>query len=113
MTSTKIDRLAILTVSGAQEGKLFTSLAREKFAFTLINSVGGLLQEAEVCLVVGFQSERLSVLMDVVRKNCRPYRQFVSATGFRQPEMGGLPMVEAELGGARFYMMNVERFEQI
>jgi uncharacterized protein YaaQ len=88
-------------------------LAQEKFNFTVINSTGGMLQEPEVCLLVGFQSERLPILLDVVRKNCRPYRQYVSAQGFLPGELANPSMVEAELGGALFCMMNVERFEQI
>jgi len=113
MSTVLPDRLAIMTLSGAQEDTLFTHLAKEKFTFTVINSSGGILQEPEVCLLVGFQSERLPDLLDVVRKNCRPYRKYVSTQGFMHGEMAGLPMMEAELGGARFYMMVVERFEQI
>jgi hypothetical protein len=30
-----------------------------------------------------------------------------------QAELANPSMVETELGGARFYMMNLERFEQI
>jgi uncharacterized protein YaaQ len=108
-----LDRLVILTVFGAQVDALFANLAQEKFIFTVINSTGGILQEPEVCLLVGFQGERLPILLDVVRKNCRPYRQYVSAQGFMKGEMANPPMVEVEVGGARLYMMNVERFEQI
>jgi uncharacterized protein YaaQ len=107
------DQLAILTVSGTQVDALLAQLAHEKLFFTLINSTGGILQEPEVSLLVGFQSDRLPLLLEVVRKTCRPYRQFISARGIVQGEMAGPPMVEAELGGARFYLMNVERFEQI
>jgi uncharacterized protein YaaQ len=113
MSQTIPDRLAIMTVSGVQEERLFSNLARDKFAFTVINSSGGILQEPEVCVLIGFQSERLPVLLDVVRRNCHPFRQYVSTRGFIQGEISSPPMLEAELGGARFYMMNVEHFEQI
>jgi len=113
MNSSGLDRLAILTVSGIQVDSLFLNLAKEKFAFTVINNAGGILQEPEICLLVGFHSENLPTLLDVVRKNCRPYRQHVPAQGFMHSEMANPPMVEVELGGARFYLMNVERFEQI
>ncbi len=106
------DQLAILDVSGEQEDKLFKNLAKEKFTFTVINSTGGMIQETEVCLLIGFQSERLPMLLEVVRKNCRPYRKYISARGFMQGEMAGPPMVEVELGGAQLFLMNVELFEQ-
>jgi uncharacterized protein YaaQ len=107
------DRLAILIVSGSQEDKLFKHLVKEKFIFTVIKSTGGLIQEQEVCLLIGFHNERLPILLDVVRKNCRPFRRYISARGFMQGELAGPPMLEAQLGGARFFMMNVERFEQL
>jgi uncharacterized protein YaaQ len=113
MRSAPPDRLAILNISGAQEAILFTQLAKENFTFTVINSTGGMIQEPKVCLLVGFESERFPILLDVVRKNCHPYRKYISATGIMQGEMAGLPMLEAEVGGAQFYLMNVERFEQI
>jgi uncharacterized protein YaaQ len=107
------DRLAILTVSGTQVDALVTHLAHENISFTVINSAGAVLQEPEISLLVGFHSERLPTLLELVRKNCHPYRQYISTRGFVQGEMAGPPMVEAQVGGARFFMMNVERFEQI
>ncbi len=107
------DRLAILTVSGVQADVLFKQLASNGFSFTMINSTGGLIQDAEVSLLIGFQKECLPQLLEVVRKNCRPFKQYVSARGFVQGEMAGPPMLEVIVGGARFYLMDVERYEQI
>lgn len=111
--SLPLDRLVILTVSGTQFDGLIKHLGREKFTFTVINTTGGIIQEPEVCLLIGFHSERLPVLLEVIRKQCRPFRQYVSSQGIPPGEKANLPMVEVELGGARIYMMNVERYEQI
>jgi uncharacterized protein YaaQ len=113
MCPTVPDRLAILNVSGEQGDNLVADLAKEKFTITVINSAGGLIQEPEVSLLIGFHSERFPNLLDIVRKDCQRYRKYISAKGFMQGEMAGLPMVEVELGGAQLYLMNVERFEQI
>jgi uncharacterized protein YaaQ len=113
MNPTLPDQLVILTLSGTQFDALCEQLANDKFFFTLINSTGGILQEPEISLLVGFYSDRLPSLLEVVRKNCRPYRQYISTQGLVRGEMASPPMVEAELGGAQFYLMNVERFEQI
>ena len=111
--STALDRLVILTVTGAQFDALVKHLAKEEFAFTVINTTGGIIQEPEVCLLIGFQSERLQFLLEMVRRYCHSYRQYVSSQGVLQGEMANPPMVEVELGGAQFFMMNVERYEQI
>ena len=113
MNSPNPDRLAILIVSGTQVDALIAHLASEKFNFTVINSKGGMLQEPEVCLLVGFESQMLPILLDIVRKDCRPYRHYVSTQGYMPGELATPSIVETELGGARFYMMNLERFEQI
>ena len=78
------------------------AFAQENFNFTVINSTGGMLQEPEVCMLVGFESSRMAILLDIVRKDCRPCRNFVSTQGYLQAELANPPMVETVMGGARF-----------
>ncbi len=113
MKDVDVDRLAVLTVSGSQSLQLMKELNRADFRFTLIESSGGVLQEAEKILLVGFHSSRSSALLDIVRWNCRPHRQYIPATGPLSAEPSSVPMVEAKLGGALIYLLNVELFEQI
>jgi len=113
MTNAPIDRLMVLNVSGSQSGALLKELSRAGFQFTLVDSRGGGLQEAAVYLLIGFPDERMLALLETVRSNCRPYRQYVPTQGLAPAELSGLPMVEAQMGGALVYVMNVERFEQI
>ena len=113
MNSPNPDRLAILIVSGTQVDALIAHLASQDFNFTVINSTGGMLQEPDVCLLVGFDSQRLPILLNIVRKDCRPYRHYVSTQGYMPGDLANPSMVETELGGARFYVMNLERFDQI
>jgi uncharacterized protein YaaQ len=112
MSPPQPDRLAILIVSGTQIDMFIADLAREKFNFTVINSKGGMLQEPEVCLLVGFENRCLPILLDMVRKDCRPYRHYISTQGTMPAEIANPSFVETELGGARLYLMDVERFEQ-
>ena len=113
MVSPGFDRLAVVTFSGIQKDTLFLQLAREHFGFTVVDSRGEMFQEPDVYILVGFHSDRLQALLDVVRRSCHSYHQFVSTQSVMRPEMP-LPLeVEAKMGGASFYLMNVERFEQI
>jgi uncharacterized protein YaaQ len=113
MNSLQVDRLVILTVSGMQMDALVSHLTEKSFRFTVINTSGGLLNEPEACLLIGLSSKRLQLLLEIVREDCHPFRQFVSTQGYMQGEMASPSMVEVELGGAKLYVMNVERFEQI
>ena len=113
MTTSEIDRLAILILSGSQSAALMKQLSQEDFHFTLIESRGGLLRESERVLLVGFASHRMSGLLDLLHRFCSPHRQFVPAQGFLGGESSPTSMVEIQEGGAFFYLLRVERFEQI
>jgi uncharacterized protein YaaQ len=96
------DRLAILTLSGSQSAALMREMTRRGFQFTVVDSTSGLLREALVCLLIGFEQERLSALLEIVRANCGSYRGYVAAEGFPAGGPAGLSMVEAQMGGAQF-----------
>jgi uncharacterized protein YaaQ len=106
------DRLLILTVSGSQSDVLIKKLSQAKFHFTMIDSRGSMFQGSMSCLLIGFNEKQQRVLFEMIRNNCRPYRQYIPTQGPLPGELAGLPMMEAQLGGALVYMMNVERFEQ-
>ncbi len=108
-----VDRLVILTISNSQSAPLIKQLSAQNFRFTLINSTGGFLQEAVICLLIGFQHERMPLFLDIVQSNCHAYTKYIPAQGVMTTEQGSFPMVEARMGGATVFMMNVERFEQI
>ncbi len=113
MDSTSLDRLVLLTFSDSQGDLLMKQLTQENFRFTVINTTGGLLQEAVVCLLVGFTHERMPLFLKIVRKYCRVHRKYIPTQGLMPMEQLNLPMVEAQLGGATIYTMNVERFVQV
>jgi uncharacterized protein YaaQ len=113
MSQPTLDRLMILTITGSQADPLMKHLNRDGVQFTVINSTGEMMQESALCLMIGFSHERLDALLDVVRTECHTYRKFIPTQSLLPGELSGLPMVEAELGGARVYMLNVERFEQL
>jgi uncharacterized protein YaaQ len=113
MENAILDRLVFLTISGSQADPFMKRLTREGFQFTLINSTSQMMQEPVICLMVGFFHDRLNDLLGIVREECKAYRKFIPTQNILPGELTNLPMVEAQLGGARVFMMNVERFEQL
>jgi uncharacterized protein YaaQ len=109
----RVDRLVILVVSGSQADALMRRLRQERFYFTVIDSTGGMLQEPTVCLLLGFSQGRLPALLEIVRQNCQPRTLYVPAQMRMPGDMGNLPMVEAQVGGALVYSLNVEQFVQL
>ncbi len=112
MTTHKINQLVIV-VAGAQAGELMQRLGQERFYFTKIDSSGGLIQEPNATLLIGLNNTRLEPLLELVRKVCQPYRQFIPAHVSVHPMHMQPAMIEAEMGGATVYMLEVERFEQL
>ncbi len=111
-TSPNINRMVIV-VAGAQAGELMQRLGQERFYYTKIDSAGGLIQEPNVTLLIGLHESRLETLLELVRKICQPYRQFIPAHVSVHPMHMQPAMIEAEMGGATVYVLEVERFEQL
>jgi uncharacterized protein YaaQ len=108
-----INQLVIATVSGAQAGALTDRLTRDGFTVTRVDSSGGILHEATVSLLIGLEQARLSHLLEHVRECCRTRRRFIPAH-VEAPLLEIQPMlIEAEVGGATVYVLDVERFEQL
>jgi len=112
-TQRSVDQLVIATIAGAQAGPLTDRLTRDGFYATQIDSAGGILYEATVSLLIGLDRERLPGLLKHLRECCRTHRRFIPAH-VEAPLLEIQPvMIEAEVGGATIYVLNVERFEQV
>jgi uncharacterized protein YaaQ len=112
-TSEAINQLVIATVSGAQAGALTDRLTHDGFQVTQVDSSGGILYEATVSLLIGLNQARLPRLLAHVRECCRTRRRFIPAH-VEAPLLEIQPvLIEAEVGGATVYVLDVERFEQL
>jgi len=108
-----VNQLVIATVAGAQAGTLTDRLTRDGFYVTQIDSSGGILHEATVSLLIGLDRARLPRLLEHIREYCCTRRRFIPVH-VEAPLLEFQPMmIEAEVGGATVYVLNVERFEQL
>lgn len=108
-----INQLVIATVSGAQAGTLTDRLTHDGFSVTQVDSSGGLLYEATVSLLIGLNKARLPRMLEHVRECCHTRRRFIPAH-VEAPLLEIQPvLIEAEVGGATIYVLDVERFEQL
>jgi uncharacterized protein YaaQ len=110
----KVDVVVILVASGLQAPQLMDRLSKERFTYTKMDSFGGVIQESTICLLLGVNRARMQQLQDIVNEYCQPVSQYIPAHMVNAPpEYLSMAMVEAKVGGAVLYSMNVERFEQI
>jgi len=108
-----IDTLVIVNLAGEQTAELTRRLVENKFYFTRVESGGGFLGFATSTLLVGIEFSRYEALMKIIRVCCRRRRTYIPARA-----EGGIMqtqplMIEAEVGGATVYALDVEQFLQI
>ena len=109
----RIDRLFIITVMGEQAAELRSRLTRDGFQATEINTAGGLLQEAQISYLVGFHSPRQAQLLAILREVCKRQRRYLPAHLEGSASLFHAAIIEAEVGGAVVFALDVERFEQL
>lgn len=89
-------------------------LVQNAFYFTKIDSSGGsVLREPTVTLLIGVNSARQATLLKLFDDCCHSYREYIPAQVSMPPSYPPLQMIEAQMGGALIYMMDIERFMQI
>jgi uncharacterized protein YaaQ len=111
-TTTPINELFVVVAAGEQAGDLTHHLVQGGFYFTLVDSSGGFLQNSTQCLLIGINDARHEALFKLIRDCCHTRRTYIPAR-VENPIMQGQPlMIEAEIGGATIFVLEVERFEQ-
>jgi len=108
-----VNQMVMATVAGDQTGELTHQLTQEGFYFTQVDSRGGLLEEPTICLLIGLNHTRLERLLGLLRECCHARRRFIPVQVEAAPLQIQPTMIEAEVGGAILYVLNVERFEQL
>jgi uncharacterized protein YaaQ len=108
-----LDQLVIVSVLGEQSGELRQRLIRDGFQITEMNTAGGLVQELQVSLLIGLNHSRQGQLLQHIRDCCRRQKRFLPTQFEGSPTMFHSAVIEAEVGGAMIFVLDVERFEQL
>ncbi len=107
-----IDLLVVVIVSGEQVGKLVQQLVKQQFYFTRVDSTSALSPESTVFLLAGIASSRKPALVKLIERCCKPSQRYIP-TGLGNYVVQATPtMIEAQVGGALVYTLEVEHFER-
>lgn len=113
METQRVNRLVIAIVADGQADEVTRTLVKDGFHVTQIDSTSGLLQEATASLLIGLDEVRLPHLLERLRTLCRSYIRYLPVhLEVTMVEMQPM-MIEAQVGGAAIFVLNVERFEQV
>lgn len=108
-----IDLLVVATVMGGQAGVLTHALRQGGFRFTEVDSQGGFIQEPVTSLLIGLSKHQLDQLLAIVRETCSSHLQYIPARLDASALQGQPLMIEALMGGATLFAIDVERFLQL
>lgn len=112
-SSSEINQLVVVIAAVDQINDLSKKLNQSSFYFTRIDSTSGLIEEATVCLLIGMNAGRYAELIELVEICCQPRSRFIP-TGFdSQFQMQMQPMIEAQVGGALVYTLDIDHFEHL
>lgn len=107
-----VDTLVIVSVGSTQVDELAEHLVRGDFVFTRVEDAG-FFQETSVSFLVGISGDRLSGLLDLIRKVCQRRKRFIPAQAMEAPMIQTHPLfIEGEVGGASIFAVPVETFRQ-
>ena len=112
MPAETVNQLLLITTDASQVGELAERLTKDGFQLTRINN-SGFFDEAAVSLLIGLNNARLTQVLEHVRIACHTRTRFIPANLEAPPLALQTALVEAEVGGAIIYALDVERFEQI
>jgi uncharacterized protein YaaQ len=110
--SNPVNQLVFVVVSGRQADLLSQALVKERFYFTKFDISMFAFQETTLCLMIGLNSSRSGTLMQLVEENCQPHQEYVPVQFTPPAGFPPLSMIEARVGGALVYQVEIERFEQ-
>lgn len=108
-----IDLLVVGTVMGGQAGVLTHALRESGFRFTEVDSQGGFIQEPVTSLLIGLSRHQLEELLAIIRETCPSHLQYIPARLDASALQGQPLMIEALMGGATLFAIEVERFLQL
>lgn len=107
-----VDKIYVVSVSGETVSMLREQLVHNNFYFTQIESSGGIIQKESVSLLIGIDQRRANELLQLIQKVCKRRRTYIPARTETVVLQTHPLMIEAEVGGALVYTLDVERFEQ-
>jgi uncharacterized protein YaaQ len=110
-SQSKRDELLIAVVQGQDANIAIEMLIDEGFGVTRLPSVGGFLGRKSATLMIGVNSEKEALAIEILNQHCRKRVAFIAVPMENSP----LPMpapTPVTIGGASIFSLEVENFEE-
>ena len=104
----------VLAIINQDDANLVVNgLMHEGYSVTKLSTTGGFLRAGNMTILVGVDDEKVSGVIEIIRKHSHSRRQVIPTTS--ELGMGFYPSmpVEVTVGGATIFVLNVEQFERV
>jgi len=108
-------KLIMAIISDDDAFGLMDALNENGYSVTKLASTGGFLRAGSTTLICGVSEERIPDLYSIIEKKCKSRRQITSVNTQRTgaAESYVAYPVEVTVGGATFFVLNVDEFKKI
>jgi uncharacterized protein YaaQ len=107
-------KLVVCVVHNRDKNRLAEELVRAGYKFTISDSVGGFLREANGTFLIGVDDDQVSPLMSLIESNCHQREQIVNFMPLEAAPAGALltSPVKVPVGGAVVFVLDVNAFHR-
>ena len=108
-------KLVFAIVQGEDAGQTVQALSGAGISVTRFASSGGFLQQGNATLLIGVEEERVDLVLQLIRENCRERNRYLTPMPPRgEPGERFMPYpVEVQVGGATVFVVNGEHVERL
>ncbi len=109
-------KLIYIIVSSDDDDRVMEQLNKNGFSGTKMATTGGFLRSGNTTLIVGTEKEKVSTVIDIVKKECGPRQRITADT---PPTAGSVNSgyiaypVTVDVGGATIFVVDVEQYIKI
>ena len=107
-------KLLIAIVNNEDSAVVSSALTKEGFSVTKLSTTGGFLMVGNTTLLIGTEDDNVARIKELLQKYCSTRKQIAMSTnsfgkGLHRDGLGD----EVTVGGATFFVLNVEEFDKL
>ncbi len=106
-------KLVLAIVSNDDTGAVVPELIKEGYSVTTLSTTGGFLRVGNTTLLVVTEDEKVTQLRNLFAKYCSSRKKVnPSTSSFGKNMLSDSPAEEVSVGGATFFVLNVDKMEK-
>ena len=107
-------KLVLAVIHNDDSAVVTSALTQDGFFVTKLSTTGGFLMVGNTTLLIGTEDDKIDTIKEILKKHCSTRKQInASARSFGRGLKSDDIAEEATIGGAIFFVLNVDTFEKL